>query len=293
MEFGAFEMMPKQTQTLLSVKNLSAKIANPSRSVFAIENVSFNIKAGETLALVGESGSGKTMTALALLGLLPKQAQQIGGEIRFLDRIVTPKDPQSYERLRGKQIAMIFQEPGVALNPVFRVGSQITDVIKTHLNLPSKTAKERAIEILNHVGLPNPELLYRAYPHHLSGGMAQRVMIAMALSCNPKLIIADEPTTALDVITQMQILELIKKLQKQHQFSLLLISHDIGIVTALANSIIVMRAGKIIERVKNIRTLTHPQHPYTRALVNSVFHLPTEAVENARPKGISKNYQSL
>ncbi|MFQ5772329.1 MAG: ABC transporter ATP-binding protein, partial [bacterium] len=240
------------------MKKLSVQINSSDHSFFAIQDMSFAMQSGETLALVGESGSGKTMTALALLGLLPKNAC-ISGEIWFEKRNLTQEGKHACERLRGAQIAMVFQEPAAALNPVIRVGVQITDVIKTHLKVSHKWAKRHTLELLGQVGLCHPNSVYRSYPHQLSGGMAQRVMIAMALSCTPKLIIADEPTTALDVTTQTQILKLITYLQKQRQFALLLISHDISVVAALADSIIVMRNGRMVEKGRASQLLSHPR----------------------------------
>lgn len=266
-------------QPLLRVKNLTVHFDHPHSNVAILHNVCFDLQAGKTLALVGESGSGKTMTALALLGLLPKRAQQTSGEIWFGGKKITREGNQSFEKLRGKQIAMIFQEPGAALNPVFRVGGQIKDVIRTHLGCSSKTAKTRTIELLRTVGFVAPHVIYKAYPHQLSGGMAQRVMIAMALSCNPNLIIADEPTTALDVITQKQILKLIADLQEEHQFALLLISHDIKVVAALADSVVVMHHGKIVERGQTKQVLCHAREPYTRNLINSSKYLPNRSIQ--------------
>jgi ABC-type dipeptide/oligopeptide/nickel transport system ATPase component len=273
-------MPAAEQQTLLSVRNLTVYINHPTYNFLAIRDVSFYIRHGETLALVGESGSGKTLTALALLNLLPKRAHRIHGQIKFAEKEVGEDGDLTFEHLRGKHVAMIFQEASAALNPVFRVGTQIADVIKTHLMLPTEAAKKRVFELLRSVGFSDPNLVYRSYPHQLSGGMAQRVMIAMALSCSPQLIIADEPTTSVDVTTQMQILKLIKDLQKERQFALLLITHDMAVVAALADSIIVMNAGRIIERGATKRLLAHPDHSYTQSLISSIFHLPTEADED-------------
>lgn len=268
-----------QSQTILCVEDLTVRIDRAPRSFLVVQNVSFSIQRAKTLALVGESGSGKTMTALALLGLLPKGAKQTGGRITFAQSTVGDRGAASFERLRGRHIAMIFQEASAALNPVLPVGIQIADVIKTHLGLPSKIAKARVLELFTAVGFTDSNMIYRAFPHELSGGMSQRAMIAMALSCEPQLIIADEPTTALDVTIQNHILYLIKQLQIRHQFALLLISHDIGIVKALADSIIVMKAGKVIETGDTKELLTHPHHPYTQSLINSIFLLPKDKGE--------------
>lgn len=269
-----------ETHALLSVNNLTIEIDHSSHSFYAIQDICFTIQLGETLALVGESGSGKTMTALAILGLLPKRGRLIRGEIKFADQRVTEKGEFSYKHLRGKHIAMIFQDAPAALNPVFQVGTQITDVIKTHLKLRSKSAKERTYALLEKVGFSQPEVIYRAYPHQLSGGMAQRIFIAMALSCEPQIIIADEPTSAVDVSIQKQILKLIKDLQRQHQFALLLISHDIGLVRALSDSVIVMKTGKIVERGETKQLLAAPEHSYTQTLIDSIFQMPTRVNED-------------
>jgi len=251
---------------------LSSK--KPHLTFLALQKVSFELQRGETLALVGESGSGKTITALAILGLLPQAANQNNGEICFAGKQLDCRNKKSFDSVRGSQIATIFQEPAAALNPVFQVGKQILDVIRTHQNVSRGIAKERVIEIFEQVSLPDPNRVYRSYPHQLSGGMAQRVMIAMALSCAPKLIIADEPTTALDVTTQLQILKLISNLQKEHGFALLLISHDINVVAQLADSIAVMRAGEIIERGNTKELMINPYDSYTQELIQSNLIMP-------------------
>lgn len=264
---------------LLQVRNLSIIIRRPRVTFLALHQISFQIHSGKTLAIVGESGCGKTMTALALLGLLPNAAQQIRGKIRFGDLQLNNRDMKSFQSVRGSQIAMAFQEPAAALNPIFTVGRQLFDVIKTHLNLPSRLARARIMKLFKQVKLPEPDWIYGAYPHQLSGGMAQRVMLAMALSCYPRLIIADEPTTALDVTTQAQILNLICNLQKKVGFSLLLISHDINVVAQLAESILVMRAGQIIERQGTRDLLSRPREAYTKELIRSSSILPQEVVK--------------
>ncbi len=209
------------------------------------------------------------MTALALLGLLPAAAQQCSGEICFGNRRLSPDQPGSFARVRGREIAMIFQDAAAALNPVFRVGHQIDDVIRQHLRLSRRLVRRRTHSMLAQVGFDDPQRVYRAYPHQLSGGMAQRVMIAMAMSCNPRLLIADEPTTALDVTVQSRILSLIAQLQARHGFALLLVSHDIGVVARLADEILVMRAGKMVEVGAARDLLANPKHAYTRRLVQS------------------------
>ncbi len=262
-----------QSRPLLRVRNLSVVFKQPHLTFIALQKVSFELYPGKTLALVGESGSGKTITALSLLGLLPQTAES-NGEICFAGKQLDCKNKKSFDRIRGSQIATIFQEPAAALNPVFQVGKQILDVIRTHHNISRRVAKERVIKIFEQVRLPEPDWVYGSYPHQLSGGMAQRVMIAMALSCAPKLIIADEPTTALDVTTQLQILKLISNLQKEHGFALLLISHDINVVAQLADSIAVMRAGEIIERGDTKELMMNPRDSYTRELTQPNLIMP-------------------
>ncbi|MFQ5602960.1 MAG: ABC transporter ATP-binding protein [bacterium] len=234
-----------------------------------VQNLSFQISPGETLALVGESGSGKTLTALALLGLLPPHIHLVGGQVEFLQKRVTLSGEVAFAHLRGKHIAMIFQEPHAALNPVFRVGTQIRDVVQTHLGLRKKAAKNYTAELLSQVGFAEPHAIAKKYPHELSGGMAQRILIAIALSCNPQLIIADEPTTALDATSQLHILKLIENLQIAHRFALLLISHDIGLVEKLADTVVVLKNGKAVEYSSAEQLFHSPTHEYTRELINA------------------------
>lgn len=258
---------------LLCVNNLSVALQRPGQSTPILHNISFELRAGETLALIGASGSGKSMTALALLDLLPEPLKRTGGEIRFAGREISGASAGDLADLRGCDIAMIFQDPGAALNPVFRVGGQIVDIIKTHMKLPIRAAKARTFYLLRQVGFADCDSVYHSYPHELSGGMAQRVMIAMALSCNPRLIIADEPTTALDVTTQAQILKLIFDLQRVRKFALLLISHDLNLVGSLADFVVVMQSGRVVESGAAARIMAAPEHPHTQELVNSVLHL--------------------
>lgn len=290
-----------QSQPLLRVRNLSVVFKQPHLTFLALQKVSFDLQSGETLALVGESGSGKTMIALALLGLLSQTAEQVNGEIWFAGKQLDCRHKKSFEGVRGSQIATIFQEPAAALNPVFQVGKQIADVIKTHRKLSHKVAKDRVLQIFEQVRLPDPVWVYGSYPHQLSGGMAQRVMIAMALSCEPRLIIADEPTTALDVTTQLQILKLITNLQREHGFALLLISHDITVVAKLADSIAVMRAGTIIERGKTTELMIRPRELYTRKLIQANLIMPNRVTRTShhahkptllRIENLSKSYKT-
>jgi peptide/nickel transport system ATP-binding protein len=234
-------------ERLLTLNNITIQIEHDSSIFYPVQKASFDINCNEIVALVGESGSGKTMTALAIVDLLPKHAKLIQGQIIFKETILTRS---VINQFRGKHIAMIFQNAQTALNPVFRVGSQISDVMTTHLNISAVVARQRILGLFEKVNLPDPENVFRCYPHQLSGGMAQRVMIAMALSCQAKLIIADEPTSALDVTTQHQILSLLEVLKSQYHFSMLLISHDLDVVSRLADRIFIINEGRISESEK-------------------------------------------
>ena len=258
-----------KNSALLCIENLSIQINDRARKFLAVDNFSLQINPNQILAIIGESGSGKTLTALAVLGLLPQQAKIIFGKIKFKNKQIALNNNYLLKQIRGKLIATIFQEPQSALNPVIRIGKQIRDVITEHLKLTKFEAKNKTIKILQEVGLPEPDIIYDSYPHQLSGGMAQRAMIAMALSCNPELIIADEPTTALDVTTQKKILNLLSDLQKKYQYSLLLISHDLNVVSILADYVIVLKNGKTIEQGNTKSLLSQPKNPYTKLLLNS------------------------
>lgn len=256
---------------LLEIKNLRTHFVKNKRVIRAVDGIDFQIGKGETIALVGESGCGKSMTSLSIMGLVPSPGGKIvDGEI-ILDGVnlcdLTEKEMYG---VRGKDIAMIFQEPMTSLNPVLTIGDQLTSVIIHHLKLSKKEAYERAIEMLELVGFSDPSKTMKNYPHRLSGGMRQRVMIAMAMSCNPKLLIADEPTTALDVTIQAQVLELMKELSKRFSTSILLITHDLGVVSELAERVVVMYAGQIVEIAKIEDLFDQPLHPYTVGLINSV-----------------------
>lgn len=254
---------------LLEVDDLSIRINQPDANFFAVKEVTFHIFRGEVYAIVGESGSGKTLTALSILDLLPAGVKKTGGSIRYAGCDLSGKGRFTYAGIRGKHVAMIFQNPLSALNPVFRVGHQLCDVLQTHVKLSADEAKEKITVLLKQVGFQNAGRVYQAYPHQLSGGMAQRVMIAMALSCQPELIIADEPTTALDVTTQAAILKLMMDLKEKYGFSFLLISHDLQVVSALSDRIAVMKEGSIVEENNRYQLLKQPQNSYTRLLLES------------------------
>ena len=234
-------------ETLLTVQDLKTFFYSEKGEIPSVNGVSFDIKKGETVALVGESGSGKSVTSLSIMKLIESPGKIVSGKITFGNNDLLSLSENEILKLRGNKISMIFQEPLSSLNPVFTIGNQVDEMIRTHQKLSRKEIKQKTIELLNKVGIPNPEKVYKMYPHSLSGGMRQRVMIAMALSCNPELLIADEPTTALDVTIQAQILLLMKKLIKDYNTSILIITHDIGVVAEIADRVLVMYAGKIVE----------------------------------------------
>jgi oligopeptide/dipeptide ABC transporter ATP-binding protein len=256
---------------LVEVRNLVTAFSTHGKRVVAVDHVNFTIEAGQTLALVGESGCGKSVTALSLLRLLPNPPATIeAGEVLF-DDVDLLKLPESQLRaIRGDRIAMIFQEPMTSLNPVFTIGFQLVEAIRLHRKMSHAQAKVRAIELLDLVQIPSPASRYSDYPHQLSGGMRQRVMIAMALSCDPRVLIADEPTTALDVTVQAQILELLAQLQEQRKMGVLFITHDLGIVAEFAQRIAVMYAGQIVEQAPVLDLYRRPLHPYSAGLLGSV-----------------------
>ena len=258
---------------LLSVRNLCTDFPVKRGIVHAVEDVSFDVDAGEILAIVGESGSGKSVTSLSVMGLLAEPGHVAGGSMEFEGKDLVHLSERDYRALRGNDMAMIFQEPMTSLNPVYRVGKQIVEAIRTHENVSKKEARERAIDMLRKVGIPSPEKRIDDYPHQMSGGMRQRVMIAMALSCNPKLLIADEPTTALDVTIQAQILDLLRRLRDDTGMAVLLITHDLGVVSETADRVVVMYCGQVVEEAE-VRTLfDHPMHPYTLGLLKSIPRL--------------------
>jgi peptide/nickel transport system ATP-binding protein len=260
---------------LLEIKNLQLEFGSKEKPLRAVDGVSFTIDAGETVCLVGESGCGKSVTALSIARLVPSPpARYVAGEILLNGRDVLRMDKSELRQIRGGVVSYVFQEPGASLNPVFRVGNQIKEALALHR--PEKATGAEVIRLLKLVGIPAPELRIRDYPHQLSGGMQQRVMIAMALASEPKLLIADEPTTALDVTIQAQILELLLDLKKRLGMAMLLITHNLGIVSDIADRLAVMYAGQIVELAPAAELLRRPLHPYTRALMNSVPKLGHE-----------------
>jgi len=264
---------------LLSVRDLTVAFDTRRGAFDAVRGVSFDVQAGRTLGVVGESGSGKSVTAMALMQLLPDSARVTSGEIVFDGKTLGALTEREMQAVRGQQIAMVFQDPMASLNPILTVGHQLMEPLRLHLGLGRAAARARAEELLTLVRIPASAKLLQSYPHELSGGMRQRVMIAMALACGPKLLIADEPTTALDVTTQAQILELLRDLQERLHMSLLLITHDLGVVAEFADEVMVMYAGRVVERSPAAALFDRPAHPYTEGLLRSMPLLEDEDPE--------------
>ncbi|WP_018259905.1 ABC transporter ATP-binding protein [Methylobacterium sp. WSM2598] len=258
---------------LLEVENLRTHFRTPDGINRAVDGVSFEVETGETVAIVGESGCGKSVTANSILRLIPERVGRSTGAIRFEGRDLLALPPRAMRQIRGNAIGMIFQEPMTSLNPVLTVGRQIGETLRLHQGLDRRRAEARAVEMLSLVGIPEPARRVRGYPHQLSGGMRQRVMIAMALACSPKLLIADEPTTALDVTIQAQILDLMRDLKRRVGAAIILITHDLGVVAEVASRVIVMYAGRKIEEAPVEALFARPRHPYTRGLLGAVPRL--------------------
>lgn len=259
---------------VLDVKNLSVGMGTKDNQKLILNQIDFTVKRGETVAIVGESGCGKSMTALTVMGLLPEPVVRVvSGDILLQGKKLTNISQKEMDKVRGKDVAMIFQEPMTALNPSFTIGNQLGEIYRLHFKLTADEIREKCIEILTKVKIPDPEAKLKAYPHQLSGGMRQRIVIAMALACNPKVIIADEPTTALDVTIQAQILELLVELQSQFDTTVILITHDLGVVAQTCQRAIVMYAGQIVEEGTVEDLFEHPHHPYTKGLMDSIPRL--------------------
>lgn len=268
------------TETMLSVQDLYVSFKTFGGEVQALRGVSFDLYKGETLAIVGESGCGKSVTANTIMGLLPHPAGRIkNGSVIFKGRDLTKLDKAGMRKVQGVDISMIFQDPMTALNPTLQIGEQLTEGLRTHQKVSKEEARKRAIELLDVVGIPNPEERLKQYPHQFSGGMRQRIVIAIALICEPELLIADEPTTALDVTIQAQILELFEEIQSRTGVSIILITHDLGVVAKIADRIAVMYAGKVIEIGEKREVFYSPQHPYTKGLLASVPRLDLKEEE--------------
>ncbi|KWX81203.1 peptide ABC transporter ATP-binding protein [Paenibacillus riograndensis] len=265
---------------LLEVSGLCTEFSTAAGTIRAVDGISLSVRKGETLGIVGESGCGKSITSLSIMQLLPKRISRIAaGQIRFEGKDMLKMPVKEVRRIRGNRIAMIFQEPMTSLNPVFKIGRQISESARFHLKLSKKEADERAVEMLRKVGIPRPEKIAQQYAHQLSGGMRQRVMIAMAMVCSPQLLIADEPTTALDVTIQAQILDLMRELQQTEGMSILMITHDLGVVAEMCDRVVIMYAGQIVEEADVATLFAKPLHPYTQGLLAS---LPQLAGENDR-----------
>lgn len=257
-------------KNLLRINNLKTEFKKDKSSVTAIEGVSFDIKEGEIIGLVGESGSGKSVTSLSIMRLLDEQGKVTEGDVEFKGIDVLGLSKNEIRKLRGRKMSMIFQDPMSSLNPVLKIGDQLMESSKLHLGLSKIEAKEHSIKMLDLVGIPSPDNVLTRYPHQLSGGMCQRVMIAMAMACNPELLIADEPTTALDVTIQAQIMELLLELKEKKNMGILLITHDLGVVAEMCDKVLVMYAGRIVEKADVLDLFESPKHPYTKGLIASV-----------------------
>jgi len=276
---------------ILEVKNLKTKFKTDMGTVAVVDGVDFSIKPGETLGVVGESGCGKSVTSLSVMRLLPSNASN-EGSITFQGRELISLPEKQMQQVRGNDIAMIFQEPMTSLNPLHTVGKQIEEAVILHMNISKQEAKERAVKMLKAVGMPRAEEIYGEHPHQLSGGMRQRVMIAMAMACDPKLIIADEPTTALDVTIQAQILDLMRDLKEKTGTSIMLITHDLGVVAEMCDRVIVMYAGQVVEETDVETLFENPKHPYTIGLIDSIpsYEVETEYL-NTIPGSVPLPYE--
>jgi oligopeptide/dipeptide ABC transporter ATP-binding protein len=268
---------------LLEVRDLCTYFFSREGVVQAVDGVSFSLEQGKTLGIVGESGCGKSVTALSIMGLVPRPpARIVGGEVLFGGRDLTKLSERELEDVRGREIAMIFQDPMTSLNPTLTIGTQITEAIVRHLGFTGEQAQKRAAELLEEVRIPHAADRLGDYPHRFSGGMRQRVMIAIALACNPKLLIADEPTTALDVTVQAQVLDLLDELREQHEMAMIIITHDMGVVAETADDIAVMYAGQFVEQAPALELFDSPEHPYTEALLGALPQLEGVGIREAR-----------
>ena len=270
-------------EILLSVRDLRTQFFTREGVVHAVDGVSFDVHKGRTLGIVGESGCGKTVTALSIIRLLPTPpARIVGGQALFQGRDLTTLPERELEDVRGSEIAMIFQDPMTSLNPTLTIGMQITETIRRHSDVSKRAARVRAIELLEEVGLPRAASRLDDYPHRLSGGMRQRVMIAIAISCDPALLIADEPTTALDVTVQAQVLDLLAEMRDAHDMAMIVITHDMGVVADIADEVIVMYAGQVVEQAPVLELFDRPEHPYTEALLGALPQIEDPGVRHRR-----------
>lgn len=278
-----------ENSTLLQINNLKVSFNTDNGFISPVDGVSFDIKDGETLSVVGESGCGKSLTALAIMGLIDKPGRIEEGKILFQNRDLVNVKKSDWHQIRGKELAMIFQEPLTSLNPVFTIGNQISESICLHQKVNKQEARKRSIELLKRVGISRADKVYDSYPHSLSGGMRQRAMIAIALSCNPKMLIADEPTTALDVTIQAQILELMRGLSREYGTAIMLITHDLGVVAEMADQVIVMYAGQVVEKSDVFSLFKDPKHPYTYGLLSSTPKINEDKEELEAIEGVVPN----
>jgi oligopeptide/dipeptide ABC transporter ATP-binding protein len=275
-------------EALLQVKDLQTHFFTREGVVRAVDGVSFSLEKGKTLGIVGESGCGKSVTALSIMGLIPKPpAKIVNGSVVFEGRDITHVSEKQLEELRGNEIAMIFQDPMTSLNPTLKIGTQITEVVRRHWDVSKQEARKRAVQLLDEVHIPNAASRLDDYPHRYSGGMRQRVMIAIALACNPKLLIADEPTTALDVTVQAGVLDLLEELRDSYEMAMIIITHDMGVVAEAADDIAVMYAGQIVEQAPVLDLFDHPEHPYTEALLGSLPQIEGEGIREGRLTAIA------
>ncbi|MBU5352049.1 ABC transporter ATP-binding protein [Paenibacillus silvae] len=257
-------------QNMIEIEQLETHFYSEEGNVKAVDGVSLNVREGETVCIVGESGCGKSVTAMSIMGLIEEPAGKVvGGTIRFDGRDLLRESKSSLRAIRGNDISMIFQEPMSSLNPVLKIGEQLMEPLIVHLKMSKKQARARAVELIAEVGISRPEQIANSYPHELSGGMLQRIMIAIAISCNPRLLIADEPTTALDVTIQAQILDMLQQIKSQSGTSILMITHDLGVVAEMADYVVVMYAGKVVEEGEVVQLFESPKHPYTQGLLRS------------------------
>ena len=273
----------EDNKNLVEVKNLEVSFFTYAGEVKAVRGISYNLKPGEVMGIVGESGSGKSVSSYGLMGIIPEPGKVIGGQILFEGRDVTAMSEKELLKIRGKDISMIFQDPMTSLNPLFTIGNQIEESLRKHTSLDKDQRQKRMVELLTLVGINQPEKRLKQYPHEFSGGMRQRVMIAMALACDPKLLIADEPTTALDVTIQAQILELLKELKDKIHMGIVFITHDLGVVSDICDSISVMYAGTIVESGSSDQIFYEPRHPYTWGLLASVPKIDTDEHQRLIP----------
>jgi peptide/nickel transport system ATP-binding protein len=279
--------------SLLEVTGLGTSFFTRAGRVHAVDGISFEVPEGRTLGIVGESGCGKSVTALSIMRLLPREARIVSGSVRFADRELTEFGQRQLEDLRGHEIAMIFQDPMTSLNPTQKIGTQLVEPLRRHLGLSVGEARRRALELLDEVQISDAKRRLDDYPHRYSGGMCQRVMIAMAIACRPKLLIADEPTTALDVTVQAGVLDLLHDLQREYRMALILITHDMGVIAEMADEVVVMYAGQVVEQAETLELFDCPEHPYTEALLGALPQLDGELLRRPRLPAIPGRPPSL